>query len=381
MKIVYIYTALLTQGGVDRVLSVKANYLADHLGHDVWIITDSQAGRPVVFPLSPQVHHIDLETDFDEQYHNGIIRRFMIYRRLMRQYRKRLKAKLNEIRPDIVCTTLGRDMDFLCDLHDGSRKVGESHIAKAFCRNFHLMEARGFPYKQIARYWRWKQERSVAKLDALVVLTQRDAASWSDVRKAQVIHNPCTIVPTGRADVVKSRTVVAVGRLGEQKAFHRLIAAWSKVAPLHPEWQLCIWGEGELQIDLQNQISELGLTASVHLCGISHNIEDCYQQGAFYAMTSRFEGFPLVLIEAMSCGLPLVAMDCPTGVREIVNDGENGLLVPDGDIEAMSSALCRMIESPSLRSSMSKRCLKIVEDRFCLPAVMNKWEKLFESLM
>ena len=175
MKILYVYTALLTQGGVDRVLTVKANYLAERLGHDVWVVTDSQCGRPLVFPLSPRVHHIDLQTDFDEQYHHGILRRYGIYRRLMRQYRQRLEALLMEVRPDIVCTTLGREMDFLTDIGDGSCKVGESHIAKPFCRNLHLMEARGFPYNIVARLWRRRLEKSVARLDDLVVLTERDA--------------------------------------------------------------------------------------------------------------------------------------------------------------------------------------------------------------
>ncbi|MCF0197240.1 MAG: glycosyltransferase, partial [Bacteroidaceae bacterium] len=194
MKIAYIYTAICTMGGVDRVLTVKANYLADVAGHEVYIITESQAGKPLSFPLSPKVRHIDLGVDFDEQYHKpNLWSRYLCYRRLMREYRRRLTDKLMELRPDVVSTTCGREMDFLCDIKDGSKKVGESHIAKDFVRNFHLMEARGFPHNWIARYYRAKQERAIARLDAFVVLSQYDADSWAPVRKCEVIPNPLTI--------------------------------------------------------------------------------------------------------------------------------------------------------------------------------------------
>ena len=189
MKIVYLYTALVTVGGADRVVTEKANYLAEVLGHDVYIITDSQNGRQPVFPLSTKVKHIDLDVNFDKQYHHGLVIRAYYYFSLMRLYKKRLGKLLDEIKADVVITTLGRDLDFLTKLNDGSKKVGESHIAKQYTRNFHLMEVRGFPYKQIAQYWRRKQEKAVKKLDAFVVLTQYDAGSWKEIKVANIIPN------------------------------------------------------------------------------------------------------------------------------------------------------------------------------------------------
>lgn len=379
-KIVYVYTALLTQGGVDRVLTVKANYLAERLGHEVWVVTDSQAGRPLVFPLSPKVHHIDLETDFDEQYHHGPLRRYLVYRRLMRQYRSRLEALLDRLRPDIVITTLGRDMDFLTDLHDGSRKVGESHIAKPFCRNLHLMEARGFPWNIVARTWRHRLERAVARLDALVVLTQRDADSWAAVRTAHVIANPITIKPRREAAVLTSRTVVTVGRLSEQKALDRFVRAWAGVARRHPDWQLLIYGEGGEEEALRSLITTLGLTASCRLMGTTNDVAAVYASAAVYAMSSRFEGFPLVLIEAMTCGLPCVAMDCPTGPGEIIDNERNGILVPDGDEPALTAALCRLIESPELRLRLASQARHDALERYGLDATMQRWQNLFINI-
>ena len=380
MKILYVYTALLTQGGVDRVLTVKANYLADRLGHEVWMVTDSQAGRPLVFPLSPKVHHVDLHTDFDEQYHHGIVRRYFVYHRLMRQYRRRLTDLLMQVRPDIVCTTLGREMDFLTDIHDGSCKVGESHIAKPFCRNLHLMEARGFPYNIVARHWRRKLERAVAQLDELVVLTQRDAESWASVRQAKVIANPVTVVESGEADIVASRIVVAVGRMSEQKALDRLVRVWATVTRLHPEWQLQLWGEGDEQPALQRLIDTLGIGLTCRLMGTTNDIASVYTSASIYAMTSRFEGFPLVLIEAMTCGLPVVAMDCPTGPGEIIDDDSNGLLVPDGDEPAFAAALSRLMSDSELRSRLAAQARADAVARYGLDATMQRWEEMFERL-
>ena len=376
----YVYTALLTRGGVDRVLTVKANYLAERLGHEVWVVTDSQCGRPLAFPLSPKVRHVDLGTDFDAQYHHGAIMRYVIYRRLMRRYRRRLQRLLLDVRPDIVCSTLGRDMDFLTSLPDGSAKVGESHIAKPYTRNFHLLEARGWPYSIVARLWRRRQERAVARLDALVVLTQRDAQSWAPVRPATVIANPVTIDVGPPARVEASATVVAVGRLSEQKALDRLVRAWAAVAARHPDWQLQLWGEGEGRGALQDLIARLGLDASCRLMGTTADIASVYASAAIYAMSSRFEGFPLVLVEAMACGLPVVAMDCPTGPAEIIDSGRNGILVPDGDEAALADAICRLIEDPALRTALARQARADALGRYGIDATMQRWEALFASL-
>ena len=182
-----------------------------------------------------------------------------------------------------------------------------------------------------------------------------------------------------RTPVTDSRVVIAVGRLSEQKAFHRLIEAWREVHRRHPEWQLHIWGEGELQAALQQQIDGAGLTDNCRLCGTTSAITNEYAQAAIYAMTSRFEGFPLVLIEAMSSGLPVVAMDCPTGCREIITSPEVGLLVPDDDISAMTQALCTLIENPTQRLALAQAGQQYAQQHFSLSAV-NQWISLFEKL-
>lgn len=378
MKIAYIYTALTSFGGVDRILTIKANYFAEQLGYDVYIITDSQAGKPPVFPLSPKVRHIDLDTDFDEQYHYGIIKRYFCYRRLMRQYRQRLETALYEIKPDIVLTTCGRDLDFLTEIKDGSNKIGESHIAKQYCRNFHLMEAKGGIYKIVAKYWRRKQEKSIAKLDALVVLTNHDAESWNKVKKATVIPNPISITATNISTCTNKR-IISVGRLSEQKGFDMLIEAWEIVARRHTDWTLEIYGEGELKKELEGLISQKNLNATLHLCGKSKDIAEKYAESSIYVMSSRFEGFGLVLVEAMSSSLPCVSFDCPHGPAEIIEYGVNGILVENGNIEKLAEAMEELIDNDEKRIAMGRNAHQSVQ-KYSPDNIMSMWVELFNKL-
>lgn len=378
MKIAYVYTSLTTLGGVDRVLSIKANYLADKVGYEVYIITDSQAGRPPTFPLSPKIHHIDLDINFDRQYELGIVRRFIFYKKMMKIYRQRLEKTLYEIRPDIVSTTCGRDLDFLTEIKDGSKKIGESHIAKQYCRNFHLMEARGGIYKIVAKYWRRKQENAIKQLDALVVLTNHDADSWKTVKDAIVIPNPITItIP--QISTCENNKIISVGRLSEQKGFDMLINAWKIVSKKYPDWELNIYGEGELKGCLEKQIKDNVLGNSLHLCGPTKNVVEKYAESSIYVMSSRFEGFGLVLVEAMSCGIPCISFDCPYGPSDIIRHNEDGLLVENGNIQKLADAIIYLIKNSFTRKQMGKKSFEN-SLRYSINNIMQQWTNLFIEL-
>lgn len=378
LRITYIYTALTSLGGVDRILTIKANYFADKLGYDVYIITDSQASRPPVFPLSPKVHHIDIETDFDEQYHYGIIKRYFCYRRLMKQYRQRLEKILYEIKPNIVLSTCGRDLDFLTDIKDGSKKIGESHTVKQYCRNFHLMEAQGGIYKIVAKHWRKKQEKAISKLDEFVVLTKHDAQSWETIRKVQIIPNPISITDI-QTSTCKNKRIISVGRLSEEKGFDMLINAWKIISKKHPDWELNIYGKGELKDCLEKQKNDNNLDKTLHLCGPTKNVTEKYTESSIYVMSSRFEGFGLVLIEAMSCGLPCISFNCPHGPAEIIEDGVNGILVENGNIEKLAEAMEELIDNEEKRIAMGRNAYLSVQ-KYSPDNIMNMWVELFNKL-
>lgn len=378
MKIAYIYTALTTIGGVDRIITNKANYLADVLEYDIYIITDSQAGRPPVFPLSPKVHHIDLETDFDEQYHYGVIRRFMCYRRLMKQYRHKLEKTLKEIKPDIVSTTCGRDLDFLTKIQDGSKKIGEAHTVKECCRNFHLMEARGGIYRIVAKYWRRKQEKAIAKLDDFVVLTQHDAESWATIRKATIIPNPLPFIPQTHSDC-KSKKIICVGRYAIEKGYDLLIEAWSRIAKTYPDWEINVYGNGVQENILEDLIAQYDIKDSFKLNAPSKNIQEKYLESSIYVMSSRFEGFGLVLIEAMSCGVPCISFNCPHGPAEIISNGENGILVENGNVEKLAKAIEELINDENKRIRMGLQAQKIIQ-KYSPDNIMKMWVEQFNKL-
>lgn len=378
MKIAYIYTALTTVGGADRVVTEKANYFAEKYGFDISVITDSQKDRPPVFPLSNKVKLIDLGIDFGQQYKYRFIRRGLCYFKLMTLYKCKLKELLCKSKFDIVISTCGRDLDFLCDIKDGSLKVGESHIAKKFCRNFHLMEARGFPYKQVAKYWRCKQEQAVKRLDAFVVLTQQDADSWKEVRNACVIPNSLPFYPSGHS-TCENKKIITVGRLNEQKGYDLLIPAWDIVQKHVAGWTLNIFGDGELYPSFISEIKKRKLSDSLHIYPSCKDIETKYLDSSIYVMSSRFEGFGMVLLEAMSCGVPCISFDCPYGPSTIIHEKENGLLVENGNIEALAHAIIWMIEHENERKQMGLNAKKSVQ-KFSPDNIMRLWLDLFHAL-
>ncbi|MCQ2237849.1 MAG: glycosyltransferase family 4 protein [Bacteroidaceae bacterium] len=379
MKLVYLYSNFWIAGGADRVLIEKANYLADFYHYDVTIITDSQDGKDFFFPLSSNVKHIDLNINFTVQYEFNLIKRFFIYRSLMRRYKERLSKVLLEIKPDIVITTCGRELDFLEDLHDGSIKVGESHIAKDYIRNLHLLEKKGFLHNMVAKYWRGKMERAIEKLDEFVVLTPMDANSWSIVRSSKVIPNSIPFLPKEHS-TCKNHKIISVGRLSEQKGYNRLIDAWALLANKYKDWALDLYGDGEEHDELVNHIKEKGVENSFIIHKPTKDIASKYSEASIYVMSSRFEGFGMVLIEALACGVPCISFNCPHGPSEIIENGVNGFLVENGNVKQLAESLEKLMIDEKERINMGKAASQSVE-RFSKDRVMRMWNDLFTSII
>jgi glycosyltransferase involved in cell wall biosynthesis len=377
MKVFYLYTALLTKGGADRVLTEKANWLAEH-GYEVGIITDTQMGRPPVFPLSPKVKLINLDIDFSKEYGHNLLMRTYLYYQLMSEYKRKMKAVLNTEKPDIVITTMGRDLDFLTDLYKDGIIIGEAHTTKHFLRNFHLLEQRGFPYKQIAWYWRRKMDRSVRKLKAVVLLTKEDAQSWEGITRTYVIPNSLPFEPTETSSLL-NKQAIAVGRYNNAKGYEYLVEAWQIVHQKYPDWTIHIYGSGELKEQVKSLIESNHLQDTMLMHEPTDNIRDKYLESSICVVSSRYEGFSMVILESMACGVPVVSFDCPHGPRNIIHNGEDSILVEHLNTQAMADSICELIEQPELRKALGVKAQENIK-RFSRDHVMKQWTTLFKEL-
>ena len=377
MHILYIYPELTIKGGADKIIIEKANYFVRH-GYEVTIVTESQMGHPLAFPLDSNVRHIDMELDFNEQYRHGSLRRLWIYLKLMSRYKKKLSAVLMKENADVVITTLGRSTSILPYVNDKSIKIGEAHTTKRNLRSLHMLEYRGGIYKYAARFLRWKMERDISHLKALVLLTPEDANDWSSTVKTHVIPNPITLIPSISASL-NNKQVLMVGRYNDAKGYDYLIDAWEIVHHRHPDWILNVYGSGELYDQVVKWISVKNLEETIILHEPTSQIMDKYLESSICVLSSRYEGFSLVIVEAMACGVPCVSFDSPHGPRNIIRNGEDGILVEYLNSQALADGICCLIENVDLRKELGSNARRNVI-RFSEDVVMKQWDELFKSL-
>lgn len=219
----------------------------------------------------------------------------------------------------------------------------------------------------------------IKSYDRIVVLTHEDKEiNWKNNEKVVVIPNPLTSPCTSQSSL-ENKTVISVGRLVHAKNFSSLIDAWKLVASKHPDWTLEIWGEGALRNDLQQQINNLELQQSVYLKGYTYDIQEKMLNASIFVLTSFFEGFGLVIVEAMSCGLPVVSYDCPCGPKDIITEGKDGFLVPVNDEEALAERINILIRNEYIRKQIAIQTLAKIE-KYKVNNIITKWMDLFKVI-
>lgn len=377
-KIVFCTPAIYSAGGVERVVSYKAGFFAEQLGYDVTIIVTEGRGHDCYFPLSDKVKVINFELGFEELWRASFIKKVYLYLTKQRQYKRLLTAELMRIRPDFTISMLRREINFLTSIHDGSKKIGELHVNRANYRNFEANDSNGLK-RLFAKFWMRSLVRKLKRLDQLVVLTDKSKASWPELSNVSVIPDPIPMpIPLAISDLHAKR-VVTIGRYAYQKGYDLLLQAWAEVEKQYPDWTLDIYGQGDQTI-YRELMGDLGIDA--HRCHLNGPVEDVvktYQDSAIFVLSSRFEGFGLVLVEAMACGLPVVSFDCPAGPDEIITDGVDGLLVPSGDVQALAEKLMALIADEDLRQRLGKQARQTAQ-RYNMAAISNQWKTLFEKL-
>lgn len=369
MHVTFILQSSYNSGGMERMLTTIANALAS--GYVVTVLTAFNEGRSDFFPFADKVRRVDL----------GLTMSGNDYKTVRREYRAALTTWLMAHHQDVVVTLCSMEFFFLPDIKDGSRKIAWFH----FAYNWFVETVDRFN-----SYWlktvfgnlkRFEWLRVARRYDRFIVLSETDAKSWRrHLDNVSVIYNLVTIKPLAKPDYASHRAI-SIGRIQRQKGFDFLVDAWKVVHKHCPDWQLDIFGGGSkenIQL-LEDQIHHCGLEGVVNLCGYSSNVAAEYARHSLYIMSSRYEGFGLVLVEAGICGLPLISYDCQQGPAEIITP-ENGILVrPVGDVNALATTICKLADNEELRRDMGQHALGLAS-RFNLENITEEWRQTLETL-
>ena len=374
MRIVYCYNTLWKTGGIETITAIKADALSRLEGNDVWVVvTDSPDHAPDV--LSPNVHLVDLGIHYDKiswRFPLNLIQ--LLPKRCL--HRKKLRRLFHEIHPDVVISAGGHERKILPFLHGPWVLIRECHSVtnKHQTSQNNLVKMTGWLGEMIEFRLFYK------RYDRIVVLTEEDKRiNWHNNDRVIVLENPLRFSLVKLSSLTKKK-VISVGRLSPVKGFSQLIRAFKTVVDLYPDWELHIFGDGPERESLLDEIQSLGLQNSVSLHGTTKQVQEELTQASIYACSSRFEGFGLSILEAMSCGLPIVSFDCPYGPKSLIDNGHSGFLVPLDDVQGLSEKICLLIEDANLRKTMGENAYNSTKKNN-LDLVTSRWMDLFLELL
>ena len=367
-----VFISSLSCGGAERVTANLISHWASK-GWRITLVTLSTAEGDF-YPVPSSVQRIGLSLLHESP--NIFFGLINTIRRVLA-----LRRVLYHVKPDIAISMMDKNNILMALASIGlkhSRFIGSERIHP--------------PQYPMAHYWEWLRRYTYSRLDAVVALTS-ESAKWLQqhtlARNVLVIPNaapyplPSSVphVPTpAQEQMPVARRLLAVGRLVYQKGFDLLIAAFQTLAPYFPDWHLYIVGDGPLRGMLAQQIEKAGLQGRVILVGKVGNLGDWYEAADLYVMSSRFEGFPNTLVEAMAYGVPAISFDCDTGPCDIIRHEVDGLLVSPGDVAALSQALSRLMKDAELRQRYAMRAIE-ARERFSIHKIAGMWEALFAELM
>ena len=380
MKIIYTIAGTYRAAGMERVLANKANALSA-AGHEVLIVTTDQKGRKNAFPMDPAIRQTDLAIGYEDNNGSSFLNKLMHYPVKQVRHRRLLAELLEKEKADIVDSMFCGDERFLPKIKDGSRKVLEIH----FSRYKRLQYGRKGVWAFADKWRSTKDLEAASSFDRFVVLTDEDRTYWeADAAKAGKRLDNLRVIPNARTfrcatpACLEEHLVIAVGRYNVQKHLDALLEAW-KIA-VKGDWKLWLVGDGEEREALERKAQELGITSSVRFGSAdSSNIVKVYQDASILAMSSRYEGLPMVLIEAQAAGVPAVSFACKCGPKDVITDGKDGFIVEEEDIAALAARLSELMGDDALRKRMGAAAYKASE-RFDESIVMQQWYDLFNEL-
>jgi glycosyltransferase involved in cell wall biosynthesis len=380
-KVYILLVSAWGMGGTIRAAINLAGYLADH--HEVEIISTYRRRDQPYFPIDPRVKVTTLE----DQRPGAIPRRTQPLYRLLRFFSSPLyhpadfRSHNHNLWTDIQ---LARRLRRQTGIVIASRPAHNLMIADLAGPGLITVGLEQMNLRSHSKTLRKAMVRRYHKLDALAVLTEQDRGEYTAAMNGSAppmwrIPNTVRDIEPPQADM-SARRILAAGRYTPQKGFDYLIHAFAPVAEAHPDWELVIFGNGVARRRLQARVDGLGLGDRLTLAAPTEDLAGEMAKASVYVLSSRYEGFPLVLIEAMAKGMAVVAFDCPTGPADIVDDHRNGLLVPAKDVEALSAAMMEMVSDEELRRRCAAAAVETARD-YTMAAIGPKWDEMLEALV
>jgi len=364
MRITTIISSLYT-GGAERALSTMANYWAAKRWKITLLIYDD-GSTPTFYSLDSQIRTIALGIA-------GVSTNMIagLFNNLKRVYV--LRKAISVSKPDAVISFMDKN-NVITLLATRGLKVPVV-----------VSEQTDPASHSIGRIWEQLRRWTYPWADHVVVQSQRALAYFPPKVQARsiVIPNPVEPIPEGKTssdDLLGKPSIIGMGRLVREKGFDLLLKAFARLKDRYPNWTLTILGDGNLRPQLESLRAELGLENRVHLPGIVKNPHQILKQAEIFVFSSRYEGFPMALTEAMACGLPVISTDCPSGPREIIRDGVDGVLVPPEDVDALAVAMDRLMSDEAERNRLASRATEVSE-RFGLEKVMGMWEEVLNRVI
>lgn len=366
LNLLYITNGINNSGGLERVLAVKASYLADNLNYKVHILTLNDGNNESFYEFSAKIIFHDIKVG------SNPLKYFL-------SYRAGIKNIIKAIKPNVISVCDDGLKGMLFPLIFGKKipVIYERHasVKLNFLTNQNLT---------LIKIIRNNVEQKLMvfgakKFDAFVVLTKGNKKDWPNV-ECIIIPNPSPFKVVEKLVKKREKVVLAVGTQSYNKGYDRLIKIWNIVHKKHPDWKLKIFGKTTKNLNLQQEIDLLDLNKTIVLHKPVQNIEDQYNEASIYVMPSRSEGFGMVLIEAMSFGVPCISFDCPHGPADIIKDDENGYLIDNGDIERFAKAIIKLIEDKEKRSMMGYNAI-LNAKRYTPEKIVPLWDELFKSLV
>ncbi|UTJ05791.1 glycosyltransferase family 4 protein [Arcobacter roscoffensis] len=357
MKLLYITNGINGSGGLERVLSIKASYFTDVFNYEVNILTLNDGNKNIFFDFSRNIKFHDIKINKSNPF------------TFISSYKNGIQNVIENILPDIiiVCDDGLKGMLFPIIFGKKIPTIYERHAAKELNINSKLLF---FLIRPILNMF-----------DKFVLLTNGNKLDWKGVN-SQVINNPIPL-ENYNPDYIfekKEKIVLAVGSNSFHKGFDLLINSWKIVHEKYPEWNLKIFGKKNPRLGLESLIDLYNLSSSIQLNNPEKNISEKYKSASIYALSSRHEGFGMVLVEAMSFGVACVSFDCPHGPKDIISNGEDGFIVENGNINKFADKLIYLIENENKRLEFGHKALENVK-RFDIENIALEWERLFNQLV